>query len=105
MSCPMPPRAPRGGAPLIVLTERQEDVLIFIASYSKAKGFAPSNKDIRAHFGWGSSNTVADHLEALARKHCLTWEPGLARTLRLTEAGQDAVARRQAQQQAGASHA
>ncbi|MFP2898774.1 LexA family protein [Corallococcus sp. 4LFB] len=95
----MPPRAARGGTPRIVLTERQEDVLVFIASYTAEKKYPPSNKDIREHFGWGSSNTVADHLEALARKHCLTWEPHLARTLQLTEAGRDAVARRQGQQQ------
>jgi SOS-response transcriptional repressor LexA len=96
MSCPMPPRAARGGTPRNVLTERQLDVLVFIAQHLEAKGYAPSNKDIREHFEWTSSNAVVQHLEALARKHCLTSEPRLARTLRLTEAGAECVARRRA---------
>lgn len=98
MSCPMPPRTGRGGAPRIVLTQRQEDVLLFIADFTATKGYPPTNREICEHFGMASTNSAADHLEALARKHCLTSVPNRARTLRLTEYGQDVVARRKAQQ-------
>ncbi|MBZ4371449.1 LexA family transcriptional regulator [Corallococcus sp. AS-1-6] len=105
MSCPKPPRTDRGGAPNVVTTERQDDVLAFIAQHLQERGFAPTSRDISEHFGWASHTAAVCHLDALKAKHLVTWVPDVARTLQLTEAGRDIVARRQAQQQAVARHA
>jgi SOS-response transcriptional repressor LexA len=105
MSCPMPPRAARGGTPRNVLTERQSDVLLFIAQHLEAKRYAPTTRDIASHFGWDSHTAAVCHLDALKTKHMVQWEPNVARSLHLTEAGAECVAQRRAAQKVEARHA
>ncbi|RKH01480.1 hypothetical protein D7X74_37815 [Corallococcus sp. CA047B] len=92
----MPPREPRGGAPRT--TQKQDDVLAFIAKSTQARGFAPSIRDIAEHFGWRSHTAAVCHLAALKEKHLVTWEPDIARSLHLTESGRDLAAQRLARQ-------
>lgn len=46
----------------------------------------PTYRDLCAEFGWASTGTARDHLQALARKGHLDLGHGLARKLRLKEA-------------------
>jgi hypothetical protein len=55
-------------APGDALTVRQAQILGFIRSYIHDNGSPPSMRDIARHFGFGSTNAVACHLEAIERK-------------------------------------
>lgn len=66
------------------LTEKQRLVLDFIRSrISGGERLAPTIREIAARFGFSSTGTVRDHLEALARKGCLTLRRGKARAIEL----------------------
>lgn len=52
----------------IRLTNRQADILEFVATYRDRHGFAPTMREIGKAFGIASTNGVEDHLLALARK-------------------------------------
>lgn len=67
------------------LTKRQALVMDFIAQRIEACGYPPTIREIGRAFGISSTNGVADHIKALARKGYLTHEEGKSRTLRLTE--------------------
>ncbi|NBD11807.1 LexA family protein [Corallococcus silvisoli] len=98
MTCPMPKREARGGAPRSIATERQVDVLSFIAGHIATHGYAPTTRDIAAHFGWASHTAAVVHMNALRTKRLVTWVPNIARSLQLTESGREFVAQRQARQ-------
>jgi len=69
------------------LTKRQALVMDFIAQRIDACGYPPTIREIGRAFGITSTNGVADHIKALARKGYLTHEEGKSRTLRLTAKG------------------
>jgi len=69
------------------LTKRQALVMDFIARRIDACGYPPTIREIGRAFGITSTNGVADHIKALARKGYLTHEEGKSRTLRLTPKG------------------
>lgn len=48
-------------------------------------GDAPTYRDLCSEFGWASTGTARDHLQALARKGVLRLSGGRARLLRLQE--------------------
>lgn len=50
------------------LTERQHEVLTFVAAYIDSEGFPPSLRDICKRFEMTSTNAARDHLLALERK-------------------------------------
>ena len=50
------------------LTDRQKEVLSYIAGYIDAWGKAPSFDEICSHFGFASYNTVSTHLNTLEKK-------------------------------------
>ena len=50
------------------LTERQKEILDFIAEFQRRKGFAPTHLEICRHFGYSSYGTVHKHLKLLAQK-------------------------------------
>ncbi len=50
------------------LTEKQKAVLAYLSQYQEAWGQSPSFDEIRAHFGFGSYNTVTTYLSHLERK-------------------------------------
>lgn len=64
------------------LTPRQQQVLDFITDCLEA-GHPPSYREIMDHFGWCSTNAVADHVRALVAKGALIHEPWKSRSLRL----------------------
>jgi repressor LexA len=66
------------------LTQRQQQILDFLATTHHARGVFPSLREIAAHFRFRSMNAAADHVRALRRKGVLEHEPRRARALRLT---------------------
>ena len=50
------------------LTERQRDILGFIREFQKARGIAPTHREICDHFGFSSYGTVYKHLSLLEKK-------------------------------------
>ena len=50
------------------LTERQRDILNFIRDFQKARGIAPTHREICDHFGFSSYGTVYKHLSLLEKK-------------------------------------
>ncbi len=66
-----------------MFTERQLEILRFIAAHQEENGYPPTRAEIARHFGFGSVNAVSDHLDRLARKGALRIEPGLSRGLRI----------------------
>lgn len=68
-------------------TARQREVLAYIARYRALHGYAPTCRELCAHFRWASLNSAACHLKALRRKGALEWSRTQARTVTLTSAG------------------
>lgn len=65
------------------LTERQGEVLVFIAWHLEHEGVPPTLREIAGFLGIGSN----DHLDALVRKGYLERTPLRSRGLRLTALG------------------
>jgi repressor LexA len=61
-------------------TERQKQILGFIRSRQETTGQAPSLREIRSHFRFGSVTAAADHVRALIKKGLLKHTPGHARS-------------------------
>lgn len=76
------PRYPQTSRTEKGLTHRQEEVLLFIVDTVKRRGFPPTVRDIGAAFNIGSTNGVADHLDALERKGWISRD-GTARGMRV----------------------
>lgn len=66
------------------VTGPQQAVLDFITAFTAEHGYAPTNVEMQRHFGWKSATGSRNHLTALKFKGCVTWQPGKARTLRVT---------------------
>jgi repressor LexA len=70
------------------LTDRQLEILRFIAQETQVDGFPPTIREIGDELGITSTNGVADHLKALVRKGFLELRPrARARGLKLTLRG------------------
>ncbi|MBL7198042.1 MAG: transcriptional repressor LexA [Candidatus Omnitrophica bacterium] len=54
-----------------MLTKRQKEILDFIHSFTKEKGYSPSLEEIANHFKLSSVSTVHEHISALKAKHYL----------------------------------
>jgi len=67
------------------LTKRQAEILQFISNSIAENNYAPSYREICAHFGLSSTATIAEHIESLRQKGYLTQEENLARSIQLTE--------------------
>src|SRR5881409_1803533 len=70
------------------LTEIQRRVFEFVREKLASGDPAPTTREIAAKFGWSSKRAAECHIEALIRKGWLTYEPGKARSLRLTDSTQ-----------------
>lgn len=66
-----------------ILTERQEEILTFIASSIDDFGYPPSIPEIQEEFSFKSPNAAQDHLKALARKGCIFRHPHKSRGIEL----------------------
>lgn len=64
------------------LTERQQEVALFIEQYFDNYGYAPSLRDIANNFGF-SPKAAYDHLRALEKKNVIKTADNLPRSLSL----------------------
>ena len=58
----------RSGPQGSYLTERQKEILEFIADYQSRFGISPTHREIRDEFGYSSFGTVYKHLKLLQQK-------------------------------------
>jgi len=72
-------------------TDRQLDVLRFVAGYIAEHRHAPSLREICAGIGVSGTVGVTQHLELLERKGLVGRAVGVSRGLWVTGAGLDAV--------------
>ena len=66
-----------------VLTERQNEILRFIAKHIEDTGFPTTRLDICSALGFKSPNAAETHLKALAKKGAISMVPGASRSIRL----------------------
>lgn len=76
---------------MTTLTERRREFLVAIADYWREQGFAPTVRDLQQRFELGSPNGVVCNLIPLAALGLVTWRDGMARTIRLTDKGHEAI--------------
>ena len=65
------------------LTDRQQQILDFIASAQHQTGVTPSTREIQEHFGFASQTAAMNHLRALERRGVIRRHAGKARALTL----------------------
>lgn len=70
-----------------VLTDRQAELLEFIASNIESRGFPPSIREMGAELDIGSYNGTVDHLKALVKKGAIERERQVSRGIRITPRG------------------
>jgi repressor LexA len=75
------------------LTQRQRQILDFIASEVEFKGYPPSVREIGSAIGLSSSSTVHSHLAALERKGLIKRDPSKPRALLLADRARPADAK------------
>jgi repressor LexA len=75
------------------LTDRQREILDWIAGFARLNGCGPTVREIAEGVGIGSNNGVVCHLVALARKGYVRRRAGSPRGLTLVIAGPPAVNR------------
>lgn len=73
------------------LTDREKDILAYIAKILNEKGYSPSVRDIKAALSIRSTSTVHTYLQRLEEKGLLTKENGKSRTLRVDPAYQASI--------------
>ena len=72
-------------------TERQLDLLCFVAQYIEKRQHAPSIREICNGIGVSGTGCVLGHLERMERKGLVGRLSGVPRSLWVTGAGLDAV--------------
>ena len=65
------------------ITQRQKQVLSFVKSFLKDKGYPPTRSEIAEHFGFLSITAAHGHLLALERKKLITIAPGISRGIQV----------------------
>lgn len=70
------------------VTERQREVLQVIRAYTAVHGYPPGFRDLAEELAVTSTNGISDHLNALERKGLVVRDWRIARSIRLTPAGQ-----------------
>ena len=73
------------------LTDREKDILAYIAKIVNEKGYSPSVRDIKAALSIRSTSTVHTYLQRLEEKGLLSKENGKSRTLRVDPAYQASI--------------
>jgi len=73
--------------PELTVTDRQRQILGFVARFYAEKGYALTVRQICKQFHFASPNAAWTHMNALKRHGLITWQSGQARTIRPTEAG------------------
>ena len=67
------------------LSQRQQEILDFLKSFSAKNGYPPSVREIGDAVGLSSSSTVHSHLNSLENKGYIRRDPSSARALTLTD--------------------
>lgn len=67
----------------VALTDRQQALLDYLASFAAKRGYAPTLQEIAQAFGFSSLQGVKDHLKALERKGYVRRWPGRRRAIEL----------------------
>lgn len=75
------------------VSKRNLDVLLAVDRLAAAAGYPPSIREVGQAVGL-SSSTVHVHLRRLQAHGLVAYQPGMARTLQLTEAGRSICTRR-----------
>lgn len=63
------------------ITDRQREILQYLASNHARTGLVASVRELQAHFGFSSSNSVTSHLRALEKKGFIKRVEGKARAI------------------------
>ena len=71
------------------LTKRQREVLDYVTQFIEIYGYAPSYREIAAHFKYGSVATVAEHIDSLVNKGMLQKGENEARSIQLVQQDMD----------------
>ena len=66
-----------------MLNEQQTQVLRYIRRYAAENESTPTPRDIAEHLGLRRPRTVAVYLNALHRKGCIRWTPGVSHSIKL----------------------
>ncbi len=74
------------------MTQQRFDLLTAIERLRKEKGYSPTVREIQAAIGSNSLSTTHWHLDKMREVGYVKWEPGVARTLRVTSKGKTALA-------------
>lgn len=75
---------------MITLTQRQQQVFLFIQEFMEKEGMPPTRAEIAQALGFSSANAAEDHLKALVRKGAVEVLPGISRGIRLLAETQEA---------------
>lgn len=75
-------------------TDRQLEVLAYIAESIDTRQRPPTYREIAMRIGYRSTNATRDHLRALERKGLVTIDAGAACGVALTELGRKTVSER-----------
>jgi len=67
------------------LTDRQREVFVFIREFQDVRHKPPTVREIQAHFGYASLDTVVGHLAGLERKGFIRRVPGESRNIELPD--------------------
>jgi SOS-response transcriptional repressor LexA len=68
-------------------TDRQLEILRYVADRIVARVLSPTLREIGAHFGIRSSNGINEHLIRLEKKGLITRDATLSRALHITPQG------------------
>jgi len=71
------------------LTDRQEDILIFIKQFTQENGYPPTLREIGKHFQISSTFGVKRHLDALVKKGHINIESNASRGISMIRKNQD----------------
>jgi repressor LexA len=74
---------------MVVLTQRQQQIVDFVQKWHREHGLSPTYQEIADHFGFRSLNSVSEHVRLIRQKGFLTNEPGRARSFRILSALDD----------------
>ena len=77
---------------MTILTKKQKAILDYVESFIDDNGYAPSFREIAEHFGYASTATVADHIQALKDKGIIDGQDNVARSLHIIDVNDDLTA-------------
>jgi repressor LexA len=69
------------------LTSTRLKILFWVHRYCDEKGYSPTLREMCVAFRWSSPNAAQEYCDSLVAVGLIRREPGLSRTLRVTNAG------------------